>query len=179
LVVANSLSNPTLLGLADETRGGAPLDFNGNDPVGLFKNGVLIDIIGTFNDTANFSINETMRRKPTVTSPNVVFDKVAEWDVFPSDTFDGLANHTLSTSDFSTTGFKMFPNPVSGGLLFIQTQQLISQITIYNILGQEVLQFNQPEKDKPLSVNSLKKGIYLAKIALENAQIITRKIIVN
>ncbi|MDT8414467.1 MAG: endonuclease [Flavobacteriaceae bacterium] len=179
LVVTNSLSNPTLLGLADETRGGAPLDFNGNDPVGLFKNGVLIDIIGTFNNTANFSINETMRRKPTVTSPNTTFDKIAEWDVFPTDTFDGLGNHTLSTDDFSTTGFKMFPNPVSGGHLFIQTQQLISQVSIYNILGQEVLRFSQPDKDKPLSVNSLKKGIYLAKIALENAQTITRKIIVN
>jgi hypothetical protein len=37
--------------------------FNGNDAVGLFKNGILIDI-GTFNGgTANFSIDETIRRK--------------------------------------------------------------------------------------------------------------------
>jgi hypothetical protein len=37
--------------------------FNGNDAVGLFKNGILIDIIGTFNGgTANFSIDETAVR---------------------------------------------------------------------------------------------------------------------
>ena len=30
----------------------SPLNFNGNDPVGLFKNGVLIDIVGEENNTS-------------------------------------------------------------------------------------------------------------------------------
>ena len=33
------------------------LDFNGNDTVGLFKNNVLIDIIGTSGSSANFALN--------------------------------------------------------------------------------------------------------------------------
>ena len=45
-VIANSGSNATILGVANRTVGGTPMDFNGNDPVGLFKNGVLIDIVG-------------------------------------------------------------------------------------------------------------------------------------
>ena len=53
------------------------MTFNGNDAVGLFKNGVLIDIIGTFNGgTANFAIDVTIRRKSTITSPNTTFDLV-------------------------------------------------------------------------------------------------------
>jgi hypothetical protein len=50
--------------------------FNGNDAVGLFKNGVLIDIIGTFNGgTANFSADETIRRNTTVTVPKQLLIK--------------------------------------------------------------------------------------------------------
>ena len=46
--------------------------FNRNDAVGLFKNGVLIDIIGTFNrGTADFAIDITLRRKSAITLPQL------------------------------------------------------------------------------------------------------------
>ncbi|PKP40109.1 MAG: hypothetical protein CVT96_10425, partial [Bacteroidetes bacterium HGW-Bacteroidetes-13] len=184
LVVVNSSSlNPTLLGLADEIKGGAPLDFNGNDPVGLFKNGVLIDIIGTFNGgSTNFSIDETMRRKPTIASPNTTFDKVAEWDVFPSDTFGDLGTHTIvtmSTIDFSQEGFKMYPNPVSSGLVFIQSNQKMDKLTIYSISGQVIKEIKTPVTNQPISLNNLPKGVYLAKITFEGNKSVTRKIVIN
>ncbi len=182
LVVANSLSNPTLLGLADEIKSGAPLDFNGNDPVGLFKNGVLIDIIGTFNDTANFSINETMRRKPIINSPNTTFNKAAEWDVFPTDTFSDLGTHTittLSTPDFGQDIFKMYPNPVNSGVVFIQSNQIVEKLSVYNLLGQLVKEVNAPKENQPVVLNNLSKGVYLAKIIFEGNKSVTRKIVIN
>jgi endonuclease I/chitodextrinase len=182
LVVANSLSNATILGLADEIRVGAPLDFNGNDPVGLFKNGVLIDVIGTFNNTANFSVNETMRRKPTITSPNTTFDKAGEWNVFPTDTFGDLGTHTittLSSPDFGQEAFKMYPNPVSGGVVFIQSNQKMDKLTIYGISGQVIKEITTPLTNQPISLNNLSKGVYLAKITFEGNKTVTRKIVIN
>jgi hypothetical protein len=49
--------------------------FNGND-AGSVQNGILIDIIGTFNGGTNFSIDETIRRKATVTAPSTTFNKL-------------------------------------------------------------------------------------------------------
>ncbi|HHC78292.1 MAG TPA: fibronectin type III domain-containing protein, partial [Flavobacteriia bacterium] len=86
-----------MLNVANLTSGGSELSFNGNDAVGLFKNGILIDIIGTFNGgSANFAKDQTLRRKPTVTSPSTTFDKGGEWDTFPTNTFDDLGTHTIS-----------------------------------------------------------------------------------
>ena len=71
--------------------------FNGNDAVGLFKNGILIDIIGTFNGgTANFSIDETIRRKVTVTAPSTTFNKTTQWDVFALDTCNNLGSRVVA-----------------------------------------------------------------------------------
>ncbi len=96
-VAANSNASSTILAVADFTSAGSELSFNGNDAVGLFKNGVLIDIIGPFNGgTSNFAKDQTLRRKETVTSPSITFDKAGEWDTFPKDTFNGLGSHTTS-----------------------------------------------------------------------------------
>jgi endonuclease I/chitodextrinase len=94
-IVANSSASTDITNVADATTGGSPVNFNGNDPVGLFKNDVLIDIVGTFDGgSSNFAANTTLRRKSSVTSPNTTYT-VAEWDSFASDTFDGLDSHTV------------------------------------------------------------------------------------
>lgn len=183
LVVVNSSSSAPLLALADESRAGAPLDFNGNDPVGLFKNGILIDIIGTFNGgSANFSVNETLRRKPTITSPNTTFNKTGEWDVFATDTFGDLGIHTITT--LSETGiiqnnFRIYPNPTNQGTVFIQSDHIVEKLSVYNLLGQLVKEVKAPKENQPISLNNLSKGVYLAKITFEGNKYATRKIVIN
>jgi len=96
-VAANSNASSIIVAVADIASAGSELSFNGNDAVGLFKNGSLIDIIGTFNGgTANFAKDQTLRRKETITGPSTTFDKAGEWDNFPKDTFDGLGSHATS-----------------------------------------------------------------------------------
>ena len=96
-VAANGNASSAIITVADLTSTGTELSFNGNDPIGLFKNGVLIDIIGTFSaGSANFAKDKTLRRKQTVTSPNTTFNKTGEWDVFSRNTFNGLGTHTIS-----------------------------------------------------------------------------------
>lgn len=93
-VVANSSADAAITGVADITTGGTQVTFNGNDPVGLFKNDVLIDIIGTFDSSATFAQNTTLRRKSTITSPNTTYT-TSEWDTFLTDNFAGIGSHTI------------------------------------------------------------------------------------
>ena len=66
------------------------VNFNGNDPVGLFKNGVLIDIIGTFQGgSADFAKDVTLRRKSTVAGPSTTYN-VDEWEQLSKDDVSGL-----------------------------------------------------------------------------------------
>ncbi|MDT7831619.1 endonuclease [Flavobacteriaceae bacterium S356] len=94
-VVANSSADAAITGEADITTGGTQVTFNGNDPVGLFKNDVLIDIIGTFDDASVFAQNVTLRRKSTVTSPNTTYT-TSEWDTFLTDNFSDVGSHTIT-----------------------------------------------------------------------------------
>jgi len=94
-VIANSSASAAITNVADITTGNAEVTFNGNDAVGLFKNDVLIDVIGTFNGgSSNFAQNVTLQRKSSVTSPNTSYS-TSEWDSFASDTFSGLGAHTV------------------------------------------------------------------------------------
>lgn len=71
------------------------VNFNGNDPVGLFKNGVLIDIIGTFNSgNADFAKDVTLRRKSNITAPSSTYD-ASQWETLSKDDVSGLGSHTM------------------------------------------------------------------------------------
>ncbi|PTX63070.1 putative secreted protein (Por secretion system target) [Kordia periserrulae] len=94
-VIANSSANASILNQADVSTGSGIVTFNGNDPIGLFKNDVLIDVIGTFNGgSANFAIDVTLRRIASVTSPNTNYTE-PEWDVFATDTSSNLGAHAV------------------------------------------------------------------------------------
>ncbi len=156
--------------------------FNGNDPMGLFKNGVLIDVIGTFNGgTANFAADETLRRKGSISAPNTTFNKTAEWDLYAKDTCNGLGSHalaTLSTVDLEESKVTIYPNPSNGSVKinFENTNENYT-VQVFSILGQKVFEktYNQSSS---AAINNLQKGIYFVKIT-NNSQSVTKKLIVN
>ncbi len=101
-VVANNSASSTVKNKADLVSGSAELTFNGNDPVGLFKNGVLIDVIGTFNGgSSNFAKDKTLRRKSGISSPSATY-KVIEWDSYSQNTFEDLGKHSFNGSSTTT-----------------------------------------------------------------------------
>jgi hypothetical protein len=156
--------------------------FNGDDPMGLFKNGVLIDIIGTFNGgTAKFGENVTLRRKPSITAPNTTFDKTAEWDSFASNTCDGIGTHTvttLSSEDFESNGIILYPNP-SNGIVKINFPNADDKYTVqvFSVIGQKVFEEHYDNNNTAL-LNGLERGIYIVKITSSN-KTFTKKLIVN
>ncbi|MHB0754919.1 endonuclease [Polaribacter sp. M15] len=178
-VIVNEKANEELISKADhiqpnasETNWGAPIHFNGDDPVGLFKDNVLIDVIGTYNSGGgNFAKDKTIRRKSGVSQPNTTFDLDNEWDVYAKDNVENIGLHSaivLSTNQFYLEGIKFYPNPVSD-IIHIQNS---SNTKIYNLkiidtLGKEVISVPNPSKE--INIQHLSKGIYIIKFALDNS----------
>ena len=157
---------------------GAPANFNGNDPVGLFKNGVLIDIVGEKNNS-NFHIEDvTLRRKSTIYSPSTTYD-IIEWDSYAANTFDDIGSHTstLSTSAIAFESFKMFPNPTNGNrVYFSATEDAI--VRLYTVLGKLVHSSKVTKAKNSIDISKLATGMYLLKIK-SGAQLISKKLIKN
>ena len=155
-----------------------PMTFNGDDRVGLFKNDILIDIIGDLDGTDVFSQNETLRRNSDVTGPNTVFNIQGEWSFYPINTTNDIGNFngTLSTTNPILEGFKMYPNPNHSNRLFFNNTDVIN-ITIINVLGKQV-KSSKIASNESLDISELSKGIYLVKIT-NNKQFITKKLIKN
>lgn len=92
-VIANGSSeNPDLINRAHQLKTGAPLDFNGNDPVGLFKDGVLVDLIGALDDPEDFAKDVTLRRNQEISEPSTTFDP-EDWEIVEVDNFEDLGRH--------------------------------------------------------------------------------------
>jgi endonuclease I/chitodextrinase len=143
---------------------GSPLNFNGNDPIGFFKNGVLIDIIGEEDNSSDHIKDKTYRRKASITEPNTRFD-TAEWDILGANSFDGIGSHssTLSTKNSAFESFKMFPNPTNGDQVYFRITEATT-INIYNILGKLVFTSEITKNKNVINLSKLSKGIYLVKI---------------
>lgn len=143
------------------------MTFTGNDPVGLFKNGVLIDIIGTFNGgSTNFAANTTLRRKTAIVSPSVTFNKTADWDSFTSNTCNGIGNRLEDADDSDEINFVLYPNPVKGEVIYISELEGDSTYKIYNMMGQEL--GKGKIENEHINISSLPSGTYLIEVSTEN-----------
>jgi endonuclease I len=102
-VIANANASASITSVADITTTSSELSFNGNDPVGLFKNGVLLDIIGDFNGgSAYFAKDVTLQRNANITAPTTTYN-LNEWTAYPLNTFDDLGYFSTSNGGNNTT----------------------------------------------------------------------------
>jgi endonuclease I len=166
-VVTKTTANAAIRAQADLLVGsGTAMDFNGNDPVGLFKNGVLLDIIGTFGNSANFAENTTLIRKPAVTSPNTSFNLAAEWNSFNTDDSSNLGAHIFgsnaSVADLLQNALRLYPNP-SQGFFTISGLDTTMDVIIYDLAGRSV-HFERQDN----SISNLKSGLYIIKIVQDS-----------
>lgn len=156
--------------------------FNGNDAVGLFKNGVLIDIIGTFNGgTANFAADQTLRRKATVTSPTTTFNKTTQWDSYASDTCNNLGSRMIEKTPktsvaLESTDIVIYPNP-SNGTFSVNNSNKMYSIEIYSIIGQKIYSEENSTKSEITLPNSV-KGTFLIRVTTDSNSVI-KKLIIN
>jgi endonuclease I/chitodextrinase len=157
-----------------------PMNFNGNDRIGLFKNDVLIDIIGDLDGTDDFAKNITLRRRTDVKGPTTDYSEQREWLFFPTNEVSDIGNFngTLSVEDTSSLGeYLIYPNPTNGNKVFFKTIQ-DADITIYNVLGKIVKVAKITETKNSIDVSNFAKGIFIVKINIGNKSI-TKKLIKN
>jgi len=119
LVLAHPSAGPALLALAQVTSG--VLNFNGDDAIGLFAGGVLVDGFGQAGlDPGDAWVSGpvatrdmTLRRIATVTGgdPSLAdaFDPAREWQPLPIDTLAGLGEHATAPT----------PAPLPSALLLL------------------------------------------------------------
>ncbi|MFN0047653.1 MAG: T9SS type A sorting domain-containing protein, partial [Cytophagales bacterium] len=72
-------------------------------------------------------------------------------------TVSGIIDYITSVSEFENSSFKLYPNPVTNGILYFDS---IISGQVYNATGIEVLTF---VKASTINVANLSKGIYLLK----------------
>ena len=80
-VVCHNSANDDIQSIADATS--TVCNFNGNDAVGLFKNGNPIDIVGIVDSEADWGKDMTLVRKSEVFGPTTNYDDT-EWDSYDS-----------------------------------------------------------------------------------------------
>jgi endonuclease I len=160
------------------------LTFNGNDAVGLFKNGVLIDIIGTFNGgTANFAADVTLRRKSTITAPSTTFNLAAQWDSFTTDSCTNLGSKIstkVSKEEIvaEPDGISLYPNPSNGEFtVYYNNSGKTYAVEIFSMLGQTVF-IKENITQSSVLISNIPKGIYLVKIT-DDTKSTNKKIIIN
>ncbi|WP_445454765.1 T9SS type A sorting domain-containing protein [Flavobacterium sp. 25HG05S-40] len=72
-------------------------------------------------------------------------------------------NTSLSTTDFESSTISFFPNPAKD-VLYFSSKNSIENITIYNVLGQEVLFKKVNSSEFVLDINNLSSGTYVAQL---------------
>lgn len=81
---------------------------------------------------------------------------------------------TASVKDNNAFGFTLFPNPIKH-VFYYDSEEKLSAINIYNLLGKEVLKVSEPSQNS-VDVSNLNKGIYILKLVAYNGGTVVRKI---
>ena len=72
-------------------------------------------------------------------------------------------------NQYNSEGYTVYPNPVNMEVIFSFTSNKISrEISIYNSLGQEILNCNASNQLQLISMQSCENGLYFYKIASGN-----------
>ncbi|MGB5287262.1 MAG: choice-of-anchor B family protein, partial [Ignavibacteriaceae bacterium] len=138
-----------------------------------YRSGVrVLDI----SDIANENMSEIGFFDTYPTNDNAQFD--GAWNVYPffpsgniviSDIDRGFfliaESAPLSVADNDDSSFSLSPNPSKNNITIKSTDNPISQVDIYNTLGQRVLNFDFSDSiSENINISSLNSGLYLVKI---------------
>lgn len=81
-----------------------------------------------------------------------------------SDPFAVTVSVTLGVNEFSNSNFSIYPNPTEG-LITLEHTGIISEITVSNLLGQDILNFSPQASRVEVDLSSFAKGVYLVTVS--------------
>ena len=206
-VIAADEADASILAVADLSLSyESALHYNGDDAIALLKKNdsdvfEVIDIIGATGDdpgsgwavagVTNATKDHTLTRKNTISGPSSDWTSSAgtdesssEWVVTGKDTeWTSLGSYTgkstASLKNNAIIGFATYPNPVSDGILNISSASgSVKNLTIFNLLGKQVLSSSFSGVNKNIDVSSINTGMYILKVT-EEGKIATKKLIIR
>ncbi len=186
-VIGNSNATSDLSSRANVLTGNSIITFNGNDPIGLFKNGQLVDIVGRFNGGSNnFAKDRTLIRVATITTGSTTYNP-SNWKAYIADTFAALGDlnlgrKTLDNQDLLSqtdqiTTIDVYPNPSNGNTTIIVPAKANDslQLGVYSISGKLVYTEQRIANGKErFELKQLARGVYLVKIIGTNINAVTK-----
>lgn len=89
------------------------------------------------------------------------------YNVSPNQTMNIIEGSSLSIDEQNLNTLKYYPNP-SNGKLTIKSKQILEEITIYNLLGEKVMQIQPNSLNCDLSTEYLTNGVYKAQVKTIN-----------
>jgi len=117
-----------------------------------------------FNITALGYDNVTTATPPVLT-PQFIPRNIADFSV------------TLQTQNAEIAGLKVYPNPVSNGVLHVETNLNAEKtISLFDLLGKEVIKTTT--SNTTINIANLNSGIYIVKIT-EGGKTATKKLVVK
>ena len=80
------------------------------------------------------------------------------------------AKTVLGTAENIFEGFKCYPNPANE-VLNLKAKSNIEKVSIYSILGQQVMEALPNQNNATLNVASLNPGVYILKLAVDGQSV--------
>lgn len=139
----------------------------------------------------SWTSNHTLIRKPGVkrgvTENPAVFKVDDEWDSIPQNTFDSLRYHRCECNLIGVDEnpfmpvVSIYPNPVTGSKLNIESERPFTEIRIYDLAGRIVQTEAVISRENEFSclLDESLKGIYFIRVLLEDGLSYTSKLIIR
>ena len=146
---------------------------NGGDSVIIANSGALVIVQEDYGAAGN---NQSIARNPDFTGAFVDHSTIVSNPVLfsPGARNDG---QPLSTDNFETTQFSVYPNPTNTGRVTITSSNSDAMnVQVFDILGKQVK--NVTLTNNTLNVSNLNTGVYILKITQNNATT-TKKLVIK
>jgi hypothetical protein len=110
-----------------------------------------------------------LRQDTATTTPTIIFDELR---------IDTSIAGVLSSNQVNTiAGLKVYPNPVSNGTMFIESDANAERtVTVFDVLGKQVL--NTTTSTNAINVSQLNTGVYMVRIT-EEGKTATKKLVIR
>lgn len=114
------------------------------------------------------------------------FNPSVQWDSIAPNTYTVLGTHSCNCQqvgvkeNFKSFSFSVYPNPTSG-LIKIESSNTVSQVLIYNVIGDQVKSLNSSKNlsGNSISVADLAKGVYTVVVIDDKNNKAANKLIVE
>jgi len=127
--------------------------------------------LSTATDLLNIS-NFFLRQDSTTETPAVQIDELRI-----GTTWGDVVPQTAKVNQNDIAGLSIYPNPVSNGTLYINTDANDERnVAIFDVLGKQVI--NVTTSSSAINVSNLNGGVYIVKVT-ENGKTATRKLVIK